>query len=282
MSSAIKKLQRLCIILFIFTATACAEEYKCIISLAPSITESLYELGLEQSIKGITIYCPKGAIKKEIIGALLEPDIEKIILLNPDLIIATKEGNSKAIVEKLKRLKFDVYVVESPENFNEICENYYRLAEKLDRTKEAIKIINTANDSLQEIYDRLKNFDKLKLFWEIGIKPLYTAGNKSFVNDYNYYSKTINVYKNINARYLSVDIEDVIERNPDIILLVNTGYFNSQEPKNWKKYKTINAVKNNKVFMINSNNIFATTPLTFANGVKIITQAIYGDIFNDK
>ncbi|MCA6072633.1 MAG: helical backbone metal receptor [Endomicrobium sp.] len=282
MSSAIKKLRRLCIILFIFTATACAEKYKCIISLAPSITESLYELGLEQSIKGITIYCPKGAIKKEIIGALLEPDIEKIILLNPDLIIATKEGNSKAIVEKLKRLKFNVYVVESPENFNEICENYYRLAEKLDRTKEAIKIINTANDSLQEIYDRLKNFDKLKLFWEIGIKPLYTAGNKSFVNDYNYYSKTINVYKNINARYLSVDIEDVIERNPDIILLVNTGYFNSQEPENWKKYKTINAVKNNKVFMINSDNIFATTPLTFANGVKIITQAIYGDIFNDK
>ncbi|MCA6071883.1 MAG: helical backbone metal receptor, partial [Endomicrobium sp.] len=158
MSSAIKRLRRLCIIiLFIFTATACAEEYKCIISLAPSITESLYELGLEQSIKGVTTYCPKGAIKKEVIGALLEPDIEKIILLNPDLVIATKEGNSKAIVEKLKRLGFDVYVVELSENFNEICENYYRLAEKLGRTKEAIKIINTANDSLQKIYNRLRN-----------------------------------------------------------------------------------------------------------------------------
>ncbi|MCA6071366.1 MAG: ABC transporter substrate-binding protein, partial [Endomicrobium sp.] len=164
----------------------------------------------------------------------------------------------------------------------EICENYYRLAEKLGRAREAIKMIDTANDSLQKIYNRLKNFDELKLFWEIDIKPLYTAGNKSFVNDYNYYSKTINAYKNINTRYLSVDIENVIERNPDIILLVNTGHFNSQEPDNWKKYKTINAVKNNKVFMISSDNIFAPTPLTFANGVKIITQAIHGDIFNDK
>ena len=161
MNIAIKKLRQLYIIviLFILTAIVCAEESKRIISLAPSITESLYELGLEQSVKGITIYCPKGAIKKEVIGTLLEPDMEKIILLNPDLIIATKEGNNKAIVEKLERLGFDVYVVESSENFNEICENYYRLAKKLDRTKEAIKIINTANDSLQEIYNGLNNFN---------------------------------------------------------------------------------------------------------------------------
>jgi iron complex transport system substrate-binding protein len=259
-----------------------AKEYKRIISLAPSVTESLYELGEEQFVKGITIYCPKGTIKKEIIGTLLESDIEKITLLAPDLIVSTKEGNSKAVVEKLKRLGFEVYVMETFENFSDICVNYYNFAKKLDRIKTAKKIIDTAKHSIEKIYNKLEGVKESKLFWEIGSKPLYAAGGMSFVNDYNYYTKTINIYKNIRRRYLSVSIEDVVEHNPDIILLVNTGCINSEEIRNWNKYKMINAVKNDKIFMIDTDNMFIPTPLTFAKGVEVLAKVIYGDIFNDR
>ena len=70
-------------------------EYNRIISLAPSATESLYELGLEKNIIANTVYCSDGNSKKEKIGTVTEPNIEKIISLNPDLIVATKEGNYK-------------------------------------------------------------------------------------------------------------------------------------------------------------------------------------------
>jgi iron complex transport system substrate-binding protein len=239
-------------------------------------------LGQEQFVKGITIHCHKGIIKKEIIGDLLEPNIEKIILLNPDLIIATKDGNSKVAVEKLKSLGFEVYIVETPESFNDICANYYSLSEKLDKTKEAKKILDTAKYVVEKIYNKLKDVKEAKLFWEIGSNPLYTAGAKSFINDYNYYTKTINVYKNIDRRYLSVNVEDVVKRNPDIIALANMEYVSNEEMQNWSKYKMINAVKNNKIFIINSENMLAPTPLTFAKGLKRLANAVYGDIFSDK
>jgi iron complex transport system substrate-binding protein len=264
--------------LFLFTGVTCTEEYKCIISLAPSITESLYELGAEQFVKGITIYCSKGTTKKEIIGTLLEPDIEKIALLNPDLIISTKEGNSKAAVEKLKRLGFEVYVIETARTFNEICINYYNLAKKLDRKAKADKIINTAKHSAEEIYAKINSLNRLKVFWEIGTRPLYTAGKQSLVNDYNYYTKTVNLYKGADIRYLAVNIEDIIKRNPDIIL-VNAGDINSEEIRNWNKYKMIKAVKNSKIFMIYAGDIFTPTPLTFTKWAAILAKVIYEDAF---
>jgi iron complex transport system substrate-binding protein len=267
--------------LFLFAGIACAEKYKykCIISLSPSITKSLYELGIEQFVKGITIYCSKGTTKKEIIGTLLEPDIEKIALLNPDLIISTKEGNSKAAVEKFKRLGFEVYVMETAGNFNEICVNYCNLAKKLDRKEEAEKIISAAKHSVGEIYAKINDLNRLKVFWEIGARPLYTAGKQSFVNDYNYYTKTVNLYRDTDIRYLAVNIEDIIRRNPDIIVLVNAGDISSEEIRNWNKYKMIKAVRNSKIFMIYEGDIFTPTPLTFAKGAAILAKIIYENVF---
>ena len=92
----------------LFSASYAYADYNRIVSLAPSATASLYELGIDAEIAGVTVYCSGGKTKKEIVGTLLEPDFEKIISLKPDLIIASKEGNSKAAVEKLMRLGLNV------------------------------------------------------------------------------------------------------------------------------------------------------------------------------
>ena len=84
----------LLLLIFLLSSNLFAE-YKRIISLAPSATESLYELGLYDNVIANTVYCSDGIVKKEKIGTVTEPNIEKIISLNPDLIVATKEGNYK-------------------------------------------------------------------------------------------------------------------------------------------------------------------------------------------
>ncbi|OEG71595.1 hypothetical protein ATZ36_13850 [Candidatus Endomicrobiellum trichonymphae] len=80
-------------------------------------------------------------------------------------------------------------------------------------------------------------------------------------------------------RYLAVNIEDIIKRNPDIIVLVNAGDINSEEIRNWNKYKMIKAVRNSKIFMIYAGDMFMPTPLTFAKGVAMLAKVIYEDVF---
>lgn len=269
------------ILLFLLVSVVRAKEYKRIVSLAPSVTKSLYELGTEEFIVGITVYCPKGITKKEIIGTLLEPNIEKIAFLNPDLIVLTKEGNAKATAEKLKRLGFEIYIMETAKDFNEICVNYYNLAEKLGKTKEGKQIVSTAKYLLERIHNKLRGFNELRVFWEINANPLYTAGERSFISNYGCCTKSVNIYKDFNIRYFTVDIESVIERNPDIILIVNMGDIDSKEIVKWNKYNMVKAVKNNKVFIIDvDSNIFSPTPLTFAKSAIMIAKIIHGDIFS--
>jgi len=269
-------------LLFLLIDIVCAKDYKRIVALSPLVTESLYELGVEEFVIGITVHCPKGTTKKEIIGTLLEPNIEKITFLNPDLIIFTKEGNPKLVAEKLKHIGFEIYVMEIAKDFNEICVNYYNLAEKLGRAKRAKQIINSAKYLLEKVRNKLRDFNELRVFWEISARPLYTVGKQSFVNDYGCYTKSVNVYEDFNVRYFVVDIENVVEHNPDIILLANMGDINGEEIMKWNRYKMIKAVKNNKVFMIDVTNncIFTPTPLAFAKSVEMLAKIIHVSAFS--
>ena len=144
----IKKLSIFLLIIFLFSCSSFAE-YKRIVSLAPSATESLYELGLYDNVVANTVYCSDGIVKKEKIGTVTEPNIEKIISLNPDLIVATKEGNYKTVIDKLVRLKLTVYIMEPYSSFEDVCNNFQRLADYTEKSDTAKKII--------EIWENLKN-----------------------------------------------------------------------------------------------------------------------------
>ena len=274
-----KKIYIAVLIALFTTSIVFAAEYKRVVSLAPSVTESLFELGMENEVIGITIYCPKGNAKKEIIGTLIEPDIEKIAVLKPDLIIATKEGNNKGVVEKLARLGFEVYVMETASNFIEICSNFYALSKKVGKENIAAGIIDNAKDELNALREKTNALPKLKIFWEVGAKPLYTAGRQSFATDYNYYTGSANIYGDIDMRYFPVDAEDVILRNPDVIILVDMGDVSKEEIARWLRYKTLKAAKSEKVFMINVNDIFTPTPSTFSKGAYIVAKTLYPELF---
>ena len=271
---AMKKIILAVLTAFLFLSTAFTADYKRIVSLAPSITRSLYELGLDAEIVGISMHCPKGKYPKTIIGTLLEPDIERIIALKPDLIIATKEGNSRELLLKLMKLKFNTYVMETNSDFEEMCSNFYLLAQKLNRQDIGRKIVERAKAAVENSYALRKDKNIQTMFWEVGTNPLYTAGKQSFLNDYNRYTRTKNIYENvINARYSPVIIEDVLSRNPDIIVIVDMDA-NDASVESWNKYANIKAVKNKRVYMLKADDLFSPTPTNFADTVKQLNKII--------
>jgi len=271
----LKKLLIFLLIIFLFQCNLFAE-YKRIISLAPSVTESLYELGMDDELIANTTFCVDKQVKKEKIGTFTEPNIEKIVSLKPDLIIATKEGNNKAVVEKMIRLKLPVYVMEAVSSFEDICNNFQLLANFLDKTETATKLISDVKLEINSVYEKRK-LKSETVFWEVGANPLFTVGKQSYINDYDKFIGLENIFVGIDMRYPNISIEAVMEKKPDIIILVNMGDITEKEIIKWNKYKTIPAVKNKKIFMLDANDIFTPTPKTFLKGLKILQSKILED-----
>ena len=271
----LKKLLIFLLIIFLFQCNLFAE-YKRIISLAPSVTESLYELGMDDELIANTTFCVDKQVKKEKIGTFTEPNIEKIVSLKPDLIIATKEGNNKAVVEKMIRLKLPVYVMEAVSSFEDICNNFQLLANFLDKTETATKLISDVKLEINSVYEKRK-LKSETVFWEVGANPLFTVGKQSYINDYDKFIGLENIFVGIDMRYPNISIEAVMEKKPDIIILVNMGDITEKEITKWNKYKTIPAVKNKKIFMLDANDIFTPTPKTFLKGLKILQSKILED-----
>lgn len=269
----IKKSVIFLLIIFSFYCSSFAE-YKRIISLAPSVTESLYELGMDKELIANTIYCKDNNLKREKVGSVIEPNIEKIISLKPDLIVATKEGNYKSVIDKLIKLKLTVYVMEPYSNFEDICFNLQQLADYLDKSNEAKQIIDDVKKEILKLSNKNKNKNEDKIFWEVGANPIFTVGNQSFVNEYNKYINGINIFENIDIRYPKISIESVIKKNPDIILLVNMGDVSTQEIIKWNKYKNISAVRNNKIYLLEASDIFTPTPKRFLNGITVLQNKL--------
>ncbi|HIC90836.1 MAG TPA: ABC transporter substrate-binding protein, partial [Syntrophaceae bacterium] len=113
-----------------------------IVSLGPSLTEELYLLGVEDKIVGVTVYCnrPKEAQDKEKVGTVIKVDVERIISLKPDLLLATTLSDP-AQMKKIRSLGIKVVTFPSCRNFSEICEQFLKLGKITGREEKAREII---------------------------------------------------------------------------------------------------------------------------------------------
>ena len=254
-----------------------AENPHRIISLGPTLTEQLYLLNAQDNIIGNTIYCkmPADAKNKEKVGTVIEQDLEKILTLKPDLIIASSLTNPKTI-KKLNALGIKVVQFRYAKNFNEICEQFLELGEIVGKKKEAEKIIKEVKSKVESIkkktITRNENNSGQKVFVQIGAKPLFTATKDSFINDFIEFAGGINIADTKTGLY---GREAVVAQNPDVIIITTMGITGEGEKKIWNKYKTINAVKNNRIYIVDSYKLCSPTPVSFAETLNEIVEILY-------
>lgn len=156
-----------------------------IISLAPSITECLFSLHLDEKIVGVTTYCdyPKEAAKKEKVGSLLTLDAERIFSLKPDLILSTEEGNRPEEIQRLRRLGLRVFVLSPVKELKHVYRDLNILGRLTDSREEAEGVINMIQLKVRETEQALKSITKRPLcFWQLGVNPLVTAGQATLAH----------------------------------------------------------------------------------------------------
>lgn len=249
-----------------------------IISLGPAITEELYLLGIEDRLIANTIYCkrPLEAQKKEKIGTVIQINVEKIVSIKPDLVIATSLTSPKA-KEKLRNLGIKVVTFPTAKNFPQICEHFLELGKIVGREKEAREIIWQVKMRVDIIKKKVKDLPKQNVFAQVGTRPLFTVTKDSFVNDFMEFAGGINVAKDAKSGLYSR--EKVLKDNPDVIIIVTMGIVGEQEKEIWQRYKVLKAVENNRIYIIDSYKLCSPTPLSFVEGLEEIVKILHPHIF---
>jgi iron complex transport system substrate-binding protein len=236
---------------------------KKIVSLAPNITEILFSLGLDQEIIGVSIHCnfPEKANSKVRVGSYISLDFEKIVFLQPDLIIATGAGNTRDMVDRLERLGFPTYVI-FPKNFEGVLVSVGHLGKLVDREKEGVEIIEGMKKRRQRVMEMIQGLPKPRVFLQIGEAPVVTVGKNSFADDLIRLAGGENVAGNEKEMYPRLGMEEILKRSPEVILVssMNPGGNYQKVLREWSRWKTIPAVKNGRIHLIDSDLIDRPSP----------------------
>ena len=192
-----------------------------IISLVPSISELLYELNLAKETVGITKFCIHPSIwyqTKEKIGGTKNLQIEKIKCLQPDLIIANKEENTKEQVEILARL-FPVYLTDV-NNYEEAIKMIEDVGKITSRVADAVQLTKVIQSGFNLIK---KPFKQIKTVYFIWKDPYMSVGGDTFINDMMSRLGLQNIFGHY-KRYPEVTLQNVISAKPQLILLSSEPY----------------------------------------------------------
>ena len=247
-----------------------------IISLGPALTEQLYLLGAEDKLVGVTVYCckPRQAQKKEKVGTVLEVNLEKIIYLQPDVVLATSLTNLKDI-EKLKGLGIKVVTFPQAKNFSQLCEQFLELARLVGKEKVAREIVHRARTKVEIIKRQVKDLPRPKVFVQIGARPLFTAGKDSFINDYIEIAGGENIANDVKIGFYSR--EKTLEDNPDIIIITTMGIAGEGEKEIWRNFETLNAAKNDKIYIVDSDKFCSPTPVSFVQALEEMVKILHSE-----
>ena len=230
-------------------------EPKRIVSIAPSFTETLYALGLGPNIVGTTNFCdyPPEALKTEKIGDILNPNVEKIILLKPDLVIC---GAWKwQVPEKLRKAGINVLELKDAENLEDSLRRILILGEKVGKQKESQTLVNEMQKRIDEIRKRSVNTAPKKVYIELDVGQ-WTVGGTSYLNQVVEIVGLQNIFQNRKEPYLMVTMESILVKDPDLILSLNRTKQEYQHLENWMAAR---CVKEGKIIDKNGINWNAIT-----------------------
>ena len=262
------------------------EEPETIVSLIPSNTEIAYSLGLGEKIIGVSDYdnYPEEVTTKEKIGGL-ELNVELIVSLNPDLVLAHESSlsTSHSSLEQMTAAGIDVVVVDDAQSFDSVYESILFIGQVTNKTVEAQEVIDKMKSKLASIQEVIKPYNKdVTVYAEVSPPPsLFTVGKNTFIDEALTYLNATNIFEE--EGWLPVDGETVVLKNPDVIV-TTYGYYTEnviEEIKKRNGWQDISAIVNGQIYDVNSDLVSRSGP-RLVEGVEELAKAIYPEAFTNE
>ena len=191
-----------------------------IVSLAPSLTETLYVLGLGDRIVGVTSYCdyPPEARLKESVGDTLRPSIERIIALKSDLVLVSTASQLEQALSRLNELGIPAYV-SSPRDLDSALKSIERIGEIAGVSERALKVTAELRRRIDAVRSQVAKRGRPRVLFILGSEPLITAGGASFINDLIERAGGKSISADEKAEYPQFSLETAVANQPEVIFL---------------------------------------------------------------
>ncbi len=253
-----------------------------IISLAPGNTEVIFALGAEDRLVGVTEYAdyPKEAKGIESIGMIKEPNIEKIIKLRPDLVLAF-EITPKEVIYRLEELGIKV-VGFNPQQIGEILDyisTVGRITGQSQKAKELVGQLDSRIDQVTSVIrDNVRREDYPQVFYEIWYPPLYTAGQGTYIDDLIYLAGGVNIAGQLKDSWPQYNLEMLLVENPDIYLASYQAGLDKQQISSRAQFGSIKAIKEGRIGILDPDLVNRAGP-RIVDALEQMAQMIHPELF---
>jgi iron complex transport system substrate-binding protein len=253
---------------------------KRIVSLAPSVTELLFALGLDDEIVGVTEFCnfPPQAKTKPKVG-YSSPNLESIVRLEPDLVLAPRAFLRADLLSKFEELKIPTFILEA-KLIEDIYSQILTLGRMLGKTPEAITLSTAMRKRVGTLTALVENLPRRSVLYILNTEPLITVGPGSYVHHLIELAGGRNIAEKAAMPYPRLDMEEVLRQNPDV-LIFSGGKFGGipdVEHTKWARWKSITAVQQGALFEIESDLINRPGPRV-VEGVEALIRIIHPNVF---
>jgi len=251
-----------------------------IISLAPSITEMVYFLGLGDRLVGVTrfSYFPKEAQKKPKVGVYTDINVEKVITLSPDLVIATADGNKRGDVEMLEEAGIPVYVI-NPRKVDQVLDTIERLGETCGVPDRAKRLVGYLRERVVRVVRAVEKKGRPRVLLLINVRPLMSVNRNTIHHDIIQLAGGWNMTGDQPITYPKLNMEEVIRKGPDVIIIssMERGGEFERARKQWFQWPTLPAVRKGNVYLLDSDLIDRPAP-RIVRGLEEMARLIHPEI----
>jgi iron complex transport system substrate-binding protein len=251
-----------------------------IVSLAPSITEMLFALGLGEQIVGVTFFCnyPPEAQAKPKVG-YSQPNLETIVTLRPDLVLAPSEYAPTDVLSKLEQLKIPTFVL-VPRTIEDIASHVHTLGRMLARTGPADQLATNLRRRIGAVKAKVQGHPRPRLLYVLNSEPLITVGPGSYIHQMIELAGGTNVAEHATAPYPRLTTEVVLQADPEIILFPvgSAEGIPESEQQLWRRWPTVTAVKRGRLHRIDSDLVNRPGPRA-VDGLERLAQLLHPEMF---
>jgi iron complex transport system substrate-binding protein len=255
-----------------------------LVSLAPSLTETVYALGRGDWLVGVTEFCdyPAEARTKPKVGGTTAPSLERIVSLAPDLVLTTADGNSRKTLEQLDQLGIPTFALK-PDSYEHVIGSIALLGRVLRAEPLAGQVVRGIQERVLKVQTAVTGLSRPRVLYLIWTDPLIAAGPTTYINDLLGLAGGRNIVQEHTIPYPRIDWEQVIGGAPDVILVADhrvdpdfVASVAAATPREWQVWQAVPAIRTGRVVPIPGNTVLRPGPRV-GEGLTKLTQAIHRD-----